>query len=174
MAHLVDPHGPYTIWHISEFRRQPSALHSGQHSLPGDVAHRLGVRFGLGNRYRTIVVFRLVCIVFYFKLDFHSAIYLYFKVIYACVTSQGGLVNSFFSWSVWIPLSRLTFSAYLFHTTIIYGYYDSLEHSIHAQYSTMIYIYLGHITIAYAGAYLVALVCEVPILGLEKFIFKRH
>ena len=33
---------------------------------------------------------------------------------------------------------------------------------------------MGHVLVAYAAAYFVSMICEVPILGLEKFIFKRH
>lgn len=41
-------------------------------------------------------------------------------IIYACLNSQGSFVNKILCWKIWIPLSRLSFSAYLVHLTIIY------------------------------------------------------
>lgn len=35
------------------------------------------------------------------------------------------------------------------------------------------YTYVGHVFMAYFGAYLANLVFELPLLGLEKFIFKK-
>lgn len=39
-------------------------------------------------------------------------------IVYACSSKQGGLFNSFFCLKIWIPLSRLSFSAYLVHMNI--------------------------------------------------------
>ena len=44
-------------------------------------------------------------------------------VVYACCTSRGGLIDRFLSAQVWVPLSRLTFTAYLFQFVIILTYY---------------------------------------------------
>ena len=45
-------------------------------------------------------------------------------VIYACHNGFGDIINSFLPWSFWVPLSRLTFMAYLYHPmvlTLMYG-----------------------------------------------------
>ena len=60
-------------------------------------------------------------------------------IIYACATSNGGLINKLLSLNLWIPLSRLTFSAYLIHSTLIYNHYYSQDHPIHGQDSIMVY-----------------------------------
>lgn len=39
-------------------------------------------------------------------------------IIYSCLIS-GGIINDILSWKIWIPLSRLSFSAYLVHITFI-------------------------------------------------------
>ena len=36
-------------------------------------------------------------------------------VIFSCHKGYGGVVNSFLSWKAWIPLSKLTYAAYLIH-----------------------------------------------------------
>ena len=42
-----------------------------------------------------------------------------------------GLVDTILSWKAFIPLSRLTYSAYLVHPIVIYVYYGSLERPFH-------------------------------------------
>ena len=41
-----------------------------------------------------------------------------------------GLVNKFLSASYWIPLSRLTYSAYLLHPLVLGSYFGSFQHTI--------------------------------------------
>ena len=36
-------------------------------------------------------------------------------IIFSCHKGYGGIVNSFLSWKAWIPLSKLTYAAYLIH-----------------------------------------------------------
>jgi peptidoglycan/LPS O-acetylase OafA/YrhL len=40
-------------------------------------------------------------------------------VIFACVKGYGGPINDFLSWSIFGPLSRLTYCSYLFHISIL-------------------------------------------------------
>jgi peptidoglycan/LPS O-acetylase OafA/YrhL len=47
-------------------------------------------------------------------------------VIFACVKGYGGPVNDFLSWSVFAPLSRLTYCSFLFHMSIIYIFSSSV------------------------------------------------
>ncbi|CAE1236827.1 unnamed protein product [Acanthosepion pharaonis] len=44
-------------------------------------------------------------------------------VIYACSTGYGGFVNTILSWKAFIPLSRLTYCAYLVHPIILQSFY---------------------------------------------------
>ena len=46
-------------------------------------------------------------------------------IVFSCHKGYGGIVNSFLSWEAWIPLSKLTYGAYLIHitcqTTVLFG-----------------------------------------------------
>ena len=64
-------------------------------------------------------------------------------IIYACVTSYGGFVNQILSWPIWIPLSKLSFCAYLIQFTIIYSFVYSQDHLIHAELSNYVRIKLN-------------------------------
>ena len=39
-------------------------------------------------------------------------------VIVACVKDKGGIINTFLSWSVWIPLARVQYCVYLLHRLV--------------------------------------------------------
>ncbi len=54
-------------------------------------------------------------------------------IIYACITSNGGVFGKIFSLPFWTPLSRLSFSTYLIHTSILLTYIYNQEHPIHLQ-----------------------------------------
>jgi hypothetical protein len=117
-------------------------------------------------------------------------------VVYACVTSNGGLINKFLSHSFWIPLARLSFAAYLIHVTLIFTYLNSLERTLHfakdidwVKYiiftfhfyqklnyflnEKKAYLFAGNMCLSLFGAYFVSMLLEIPFAGLDKFIFKR-
>jgi peptidoglycan/LPS O-acetylase OafA/YrhL len=114
-------------------------------------------------------------------------------VVYSCVNSYGGFINDFLSWSFWVPLSKLSFCAYLVHVLIVDTFAFLQEHLIHAQWSTFVSFYLfinlgllffihniqkiyistGNVFLSFCLAYVASLLFEMPFTGLEKFIFKK-
>ena len=91
-------------------------------------------------------------------------------IIYACITKNGGIVNKILSARIWVPLSRLSYSAFLVHTMVIIYFYATQEHLFHIQDSTMIYFYLSNVVFSYTFGYLVSVLFEIPLINLEKFI----
>ncbi|KAJ8304385.1 hypothetical protein KUTeg_017968 [Tegillarca granosa] len=67
-------------------------------------------------------------------------------VIVSCATGHGGYINTLLSWRAFIPLSRLTYCAYLVHPIIIF------------------------LVSSYLVAFVVSLAFESPMMGLEKLI----
>ncbi|CAL1277767.1 unnamed protein product, partial [Larinioides sclopetarius] len=70
-------------------------------------------------------------------------------VIFVCVEGQADIVNRFLSWKPWIPLSRLTFCAYLVHPIVQTIYLNSMRTLILFNHSNMVRInlysnYLSH------------------------------
>ncbi|KAF8797101.1 Nose resistant to fluoxetine protein 6 like protein [Argiope bruennichi] len=91
-------------------------------------------------------------------------------VIFVCVTGQGGVVNSLLSWKVWIPLSRLTYCAYLVHPIVQNGYYTSVRRMVEFSHTSVILFYLGFLIIAYTAALITTLLFESPVIRLEKYV----
>ncbi|XP_033748135.1 nose resistant to fluoxetine protein 6-like [Pecten maximus] len=94
-------------------------------------------------------------------------------VIYACATGYGGPVNIILSWKVWAPLGRLTYCAYLVHPVVITAYGFNLPTEFFYGDIAVIYMYLGNLVSSYCIAYIVSMVIEAPMMGLEKVFFKR-
>ena len=61
-------------------------------------------------------------------------------IIYACVTSNGGLVNKFLSWSILRPFSKLSFCSYLIQFSVIQTFSYSQDHPFHLQWSSYVII----------------------------------
>ncbi|XP_066303333.1 O-acyltransferase like protein-like [Branchiostoma lanceolatum] len=94
-------------------------------------------------------------------------------VVVACYHGYGGVVNTILSWDAWVPLSRLTYCAYLIHLLVILAVYLSMEVKIHYSAFTMIYLFLGHLTLSYGLAFLVSVAVEAPLMGVVKIVFKK-
>ncbi|XP_045202055.2 nose resistant to fluoxetine protein 6-like [Mercenaria mercenaria] len=94
-------------------------------------------------------------------------------VIFACATGYGGPVNALLSWRSIIPLSRLTYCAYLVHPLVIYVYIFSRRTMMHWYDLEMIYLFLGHLCVSYAAAFVLSLAFESPMMGLERVLLGR-
>ncbi|XP_029182927.2 nose resistant to fluoxetine protein 6-like [Acropora millepora] len=92
-------------------------------------------------------------------------------VIYACNRGYGSLVNKFLSASYWIPLSRLTYSAYLMHPIVLIVYFGSTHNT--TEYSDMLFAFyfVSVVVMSYAAAFVLAVCVEFPMMQLESVLF---
>lgn len=92
-------------------------------------------------------------------------------VIYACNKGYGSLVNKILSASYWIPLSRLTYSAYLVHPIVLGVYFGSFRNT--AEYTDMFFAFyfVAVVVMSYASAYVLAVCVEFPFMQLESVLF---
>ncbi|XP_064627095.1 nose resistant to fluoxetine protein 6-like [Lineus longissimus] len=89
-------------------------------------------------------------------------------IIFACSTGYGGFINTFLSWSAFIPLSRLTYCAYLLHPILMYVYQYGQRTLFHATDLTIHYLITGHLFNTYCLSFFVSLALEAPMIALEK------
>ncbi|KAK3088547.1 hypothetical protein FSP39_020450 [Pinctada imbricata] len=94
-------------------------------------------------------------------------------VIFACCTGNGGYINTLLSWSAFVPLSRLTFAAYLVHPIIMEVYSGSLRYPMELTDLTFIFLFFGYLVSSLAAAFILSLAFESPMMGLEKVIFGK-
>ncbi|XP_066294090.1 nose resistant to fluoxetine protein 6-like isoform X1 [Branchiostoma lanceolatum] len=96
-------------------------------------------------------------------------------VVFACVNGYGGIINTILSWKAWIPLSRLTYCAYLVHPIVIFiAYLDQRETPLHYSDIELMYYFVGHVVFSYAVAYVVSMMAEAPMRQLEKLVLKQE
>lgn len=95
-------------------------------------------------------------------------------VIFACATGYGGPVNTLLSWNGIVPLSRLTYCAYLVHPLVMYLYFYTRKALMHWDDLEVIFIFLGNMCISYAAAFVISLAFESPMMGLEKVLLGRR
>ena len=93
-------------------------------------------------------------------------------MIYACHNGFGGVINKFLSWSFWIPLSRLTFMAYLCHPTVLTLMYDTMRFRVIYTDWLLIVLFAATVTLSYSLALVLAVTVEYPIANVEKAVYK--
>ncbi|XP_029848933.3 nose resistant to fluoxetine protein 6-like [Ixodes scapularis] len=92
-------------------------------------------------------------------------------VTFACVSGHGGFVNTLLSWKAFVPLSKLTFMAYLLHPPLMFMY---AAHTINAVYVTqfmMVYLYFAHLLACYMASFVACVTCESPFINVERILF---
>ncbi|XP_035206228.1 nose resistant to fluoxetine protein 6-like [Stegodyphus dumicola] len=94
-------------------------------------------------------------------------------LIVACYYGYGGFVNKLLSWSPLIPMSRLTYCAYLIHPVIMNAYYGSTETTVDFSNSFIIYMFLGNFSATYVLSIIISLLFEYPFVALEKAALTR-
>ncbi|XP_025083336.1 nose resistant to fluoxetine protein 6-like [Pomacea canaliculata] len=95
-------------------------------------------------------------------------------IIYACHYNRGGFINSILSWEGFLPLSRLTYAAYLLHPIIMMLHAFSWKSLIYIDDFNMIYLFMGHTVTTFLTAFFFSTLFEAPALALEKLVFRLH
>ncbi|XP_076436701.1 nose resistant to fluoxetine protein 6-like [Babylonia areolata] len=91
-------------------------------------------------------------------------------VIFACVTGNGGFVNTILSWKALIPLSRLTYCIYLLHIMILTTYIFSRDTTFYFSDANVVVLFLGLLVVCYMVSAVVSLAFEAPMMALEKLL----
>ena len=82
----------------------------------------------------------------------------------SCYYGYGGPINSFMSWNIWVPLGKLSYTAYLIHAPII-GYLFGLENNailFSGVWQTIINFYIPVVIVSFFGALIVSALVEIP------------
>ena len=93
-------------------------------------------------------------------------------MIYACHNGFGGVINKFLSWSFWVPLSHLTFMAYLFHPLVYVLMYRTLRFQYIYTDWMLIILFAAGVVLSYSLALIVAVTVEYPVANMENAVYK--
>ena len=94
-------------------------------------------------------------------------------VVFSCHIGYGGVINVFLSMKFWIPLSRLTFTAYLIHPVVLTVIFFSSSHQpFHYTDIAMAVYAVVAVVISYGVAAIIATCVEFPLANLESTLFR--
>jgi len=94
-------------------------------------------------------------------------------IVIACSCDYGGYITSFLDWPVFMPLSRLTYSAYLVHFYVLQWYFAIQDEPLRWSTMNFAYYFIGCLTITFMVAYVLAVLVEWPTIGLIKLMFPK-
>ncbi|KAK8762378.1 hypothetical protein V5799_026355 [Amblyomma americanum] len=89
---------------------------------------------------------------------------------FACSTGRGGFINTWLSWSAWVPFSRLSFGVYLLHVPYYYIRLNITRERIFFSHYTMVTQYFGALVASYLLSYILFVACEAPTGRIEKLV----
>ncbi|XP_055861675.1 uncharacterized protein LOC106068402 isoform X1 [Biomphalaria glabrata] len=89
-------------------------------------------------------------------------------VVFACFSNCGGFIDSFLSWQGWIPLSKLTFGAYLVHLIIMMFFNNNAQVLNYFSYFFVIERFLAVFVLSYGLSLVFSLLIETPVRNLIK------
>ena len=93
-------------------------------------------------------------------------------MVFACHNGYGWVINDFLSMKFWIPLSRLTYTAYLVHPIVLTVIFSSLRDPITYTDNTLAVYAIANVVLSYGTAAVVAAFVEFPLSNLEMTLFK--
>lgn len=94
-------------------------------------------------------------------------------MIFACMTQNGFIFGHILSAKLFIPLSRLTYPAFLIHPIVMavfYGSHGGDQSAFQFSHYLMLYLILGNIVITYASAFVLSTLFELPLLSVERVV----
>ncbi|KAG0410590.1 hypothetical protein HPB47_012290, partial [Ixodes persulcatus] len=95
-------------------------------------------------------------------------------IVLASLAGYGGIVARLLSWSAMVPLSRLTYSAYIVHPLVIATFYGSQQGVLDYSEYMLAYFSMGNLCISYTAALVFSMVFEAPVMAMEKVFLGRN
>ncbi|KAH7973853.1 hypothetical protein HPB49_005766 [Dermacentor silvarum] len=94
-------------------------------------------------------------------------------IVYACLTDRSGFLSSVLAWPGWAPLSRLSFSTYMFHDIMLQYEWTSFPSRADGGYYFMAILVAGNSVASIAAALVMHAVFEKP-LALFATLLEEH
>lgn len=94
-------------------------------------------------------------------------------IVLSCKWGLAKPVDKLLSYPSLLPLSRLTYCAYLVHPVSQIVMSFDLKGTVHIQHSLVLTIFIGNVMTSYALALLLAVLFEVPFVRMLKILFGK-
>ncbi|KAL7286330.1 hypothetical protein TKK_0019288 [Trichogramma kaykai] len=94
-------------------------------------------------------------------------------VLLACITDNSGPLRKFLKWRPFVPLSRLTYAAYLVNGLVELHSASTVRTPQFLDTFGLFGKVLSHLMLTFAGAVLLSTMFESPILGIERIFLHK-
>uniref|UniRef100_A0AC34GU66 Acyltransferase 3 domain-containing protein n=1 Tax=Panagrolaimus sp. ES5 TaxID=591445 RepID=A0AC34GU66_9BILA len=95
--------------------------------------------------------------------------------IFACQTGHADKINRILGHKFFIPLSKMTFCAYLIHPILLQLYYLSRNQAFHFTHAfQMFYMFSVAVFVSYAVAFILCIAFEQPVTNFDKLVFQEQ
>ncbi len=91
-------------------------------------------------------------------------------VIFACMQGNGGIINTFLSWKLFMPLAKLTYMVYLLHPLVIIFLVAASETKFLYNNVNYAALYISVLVLTYTLSFFACLMVEYPVVKIEKAI----
>ncbi|GFT86833.1 nose resistant to fluoxetine protein 6 [Trichonephila clavipes] len=138
----------------------------------GAIACNLAVLYGAFEWNRGNLPTRVVDVVY---AMFHRTAWAFgiAWLIFICITGRGGLINRFLSWDFFIPLGRLSYSAYILHFPVLWVRNGIRRERLHFHHYDIFYEFLATLILTLCLSVTFHLLFEAPFLNLEEVWFPK-
>jgi len=93
-------------------------------------------------------------------------------IVIACHYGWGGFVNSILCWTPFIPMSRVTYTAYLIHPGLMYVFVSSTRNLFMFSHYLVIHLFFSYLLTTFLASFILTLVIEVPFIRLERLAYR--
>ena len=93
-------------------------------------------------------------------------------IVFTCHNGYASAINSFLSMSFWVPLGRLTYTAYLVNLVVINVYLNTLREPFTYTSISLAVNYAAMVVLSFGVAGVISLFVEFPLHNMEREIFK--
>ncbi|KAJ8020291.1 Nose resistant to fluoxetine protein 6 [Holothuria leucospilota] len=94
-------------------------------------------------------------------------------ITYACITGNGGFVDTFLSLKIWLPLAKLSYAAYLFHPIVMEHWIYTSKTEFHWTAHNAIYMFFSFFAVTYIVSFVSSLLVEIPFTKMTKILTER-
>ncbi|XP_065346672.1 nose resistant to fluoxetine protein 6-like [Cloeon dipterum] len=94
-------------------------------------------------------------------------------VVWACVNGYGGPVNSILSWKYFLPLSKLSFCAYLVHMDLMYYHVALIRTNTYFSNFEIVFEFLGNLIMMIPLTFWLYLAVDAPCQSIIRAAFGK-
>ncbi|XP_053600229.1 nose resistant to fluoxetine protein 6-like [Plodia interpunctella] len=86
---------------------------------------------------------------------------------------DGGWTRCVLTWKYFVPISKLTFSAYLVNVVVELTYVGLVRYPLHATFTSLVTLALSHVLYTFMVAFVLCITFESPLHGVLKVVFAK-